>query len=108
MAITHNTATDIEVLEKPVDEVLVTGGRTYAEVNEDVSRPLEAFPTAKWWICFCFAITAFGMGATLLLKTFAVGIGVWGLNQPMGWGTDITTFVFWLAFGAGGGGALYC
>ena len=102
MAITHNTATDIEVLEKPVDEVLVTGGRTYAEVNEDVSRPLEAFPTAKWWICFCFAITAFGMGATLLLKTFAVGIGVWGLNQPMGWGTDITTFVFWVGIGHAG------
>ena len=102
MATTLNTEINEAVLEKPFDEVLVTGSRTYAELNEDVSRPLENFPTKKWWICFCVAIFAFGIGATLLLKTFATGIGVWGLNQPMGWGTDITTFVFWVGIGHAG------
>jgi Ni/Fe-hydrogenase subunit HybB-like protein len=81
---------------------LVTGGKTFAEVNEDVSRPLEVFPTARWWVCFCVAISAFFMGAVLLLYTFKTGIGAWGLNEPMGWGTDITTFVFWVGIGHAG------
>ncbi len=83
-------------------EALVTGGRTFKEINDDVSLPLESFPTQRWWICFGIAILAFFMGVVLLLQTFQNGIGLWGLNQPMGWGTDITTFVFWVGIGHAG------
>lgn len=38
--------------EKLLDESLVTGGRTFADVNDDVSRPLENFPTKIWWVAF--------------------------------------------------------
>ena len=85
-----------------IEDALVTGLRTYAELNEDVSRPLESFPTGRWWICFCAALVAFFIGATLLLQTFKEGIGMWGLNQPVGWGNDITTFVFWVGIGHAG------
>ena len=30
------------------------------------------------------------------------GIGVWGLNKTMGWGFDITNFVFWVGIGHAG------
>jgi molybdopterin-containing oxidoreductase family membrane subunit len=30
------------------------------------------------------------------------GIGVWGLNQPVGWAFDITNFVFWIGIGHAG------
>lgn len=83
-------------------EVLVTGGKTFQDVNDEVSLPLESFPTTRWWICFIVAVAAFFMGLILLGRTFMEGIGVWGLNQPMGWGTDITTFVFWVGIGHAG------
>ncbi len=85
-----------------IEDALVTAGRTYAEINEDVSRPIESFPTVRWWVCFGVAISALFMGAVLLLQTFKEGIGIWGLNRPTGWGTDITTFVFWVGIGHAG------
>jgi Ni/Fe-hydrogenase subunit HybB-like protein len=96
------TADSSNELVKPVNDVLVTGGRTFAEVNEDVSRPLETFPTGKWWVCFIAALGAFFIGAVMLLITMRDGIGVWGLNQPVGWGNDVTTFVFWVGIGHAG------
>lgn len=83
-------------------EALVTGGKTYADVNEDVARPLERFPTKKWWICFLTAIGAFSIGAILAAKMFMTGLGVLGLNQPTGWGVFIVNFVFWVGIGHAG------
>ena len=37
--------------------------------------------------------------ATYLIST---GVGVWGLNQPVGWAFDITNFVFWIGIGHAG------
>jgi len=88
--------------EKPLVPVYVTGGRTFAELTEDVARPLETFPTGRWWVCFIAAMLAFAVGATLLLQTFKTGVGLWGLNQPVGWGNDVTTFVFWVGIGHAG------
>lgn len=81
---------------------LVTGGKTYADVNEDISRPLENFPTKKWWVCFGAAVSALGFGATLAGIMFARGLGVLGINEPVGWGCFIINFVFWVGIGHAG------
>ena len=83
-------------------DLLVTGGKTMADVNDDVARPLESFPTWKWWACFATAISAFGLGAVLAGIMFARGLGVLGLNQPNGWGVFIVNFVFWVGIGHAG------
>jgi Ni/Fe-hydrogenase subunit HybB-like protein len=83
-------------------EILVTGNKTFADVNDDVSRPLESFPTGRWWACFAMS------GVALLVWLWSVsnfiyyGQGVLGLNEPSGWGTDITNFVFWVGIGHAG------
>jgi len=81
---------------------LILGNKTYADVNDDVCRPLESFPTLLWY-------GAFGVAATILLVlvvalgwTAWMGIGVWGLNVPVGWAFDITNFVFWIGIGHAG------
>jgi molybdopterin-containing oxidoreductase family membrane subunit len=33
---------------------------------------------------------------------FATGIGIWGNNQPVGWGYDITNLVWWIGIGHAG------
>ncbi|MEK6579136.1 MAG: NrfD/PsrC family molybdoenzyme membrane anchor subunit, partial [Bdellovibrionota bacterium] len=85
-----------------VPEILVTGGKKFSSVNEDVSTPLESFPTWKWWVCFGAALSAFAVGATLAGIMFARGLGVLGLNQPNGWGVFIVNFVFWVGIGHAG------
>jgi Ni/Fe-hydrogenase subunit HybB-like protein len=83
-------------------EVLVTGGKSYEDVNNDVSAPTERLPNRAWWVCFIAALFAFSVGAILAIDMFMRGLGVLGINQPVGWGTFIVTFVFWVGIGHAG------
>lgn len=83
-------------------ETLVTGGKKYHDVNEDVARPTESFPTWRWWAAFLIAIAVFSVGAVIAANMFMEGLGVLALNQPNGWGTFIVTFVFWVGIGHAG------
>jgi Ni/Fe-hydrogenase subunit HybB-like protein len=83
-------------------EVLVTGSKSYADVNDDVSRPLENFPTGRWWICFGMSGVALAVWLWSVSNFIYYGQGVLGLNEPSGWGTDITNFVFWVGIGHAG------
>jgi Ni/Fe-hydrogenase subunit HybB-like protein len=83
-------------------DLLVTGGKTFADINDDVSRPLESFPTKKWWVVFGTTVAILGIWAFVVTQFVARGQGVLGLNQPSGWGTDITNFVFWVGIGHAG------
>ena len=42
------------------------------------------------------------MLGAMLTYLVATGIGVWGNNKPVGWGWDITNFVFWIGIGHAG------
>jgi Ni/Fe-hydrogenase subunit HybB-like protein len=95
-----------QTLELPIDrlykEPLVHPNRTYADINNDVCKPVESFPTKLWWIAFLAALSLLGVGVWAVGWTFARGIGMWGLNVPVGWAFDITNFVFWIGIGHAG------
>jgi molybdopterin-containing oxidoreductase family membrane subunit len=81
---------------------LLTRDVTLKQLDDEINRPLESFPTVRWWAAF--AVTG---SMTLLLfycmgLTVAKGIGLWGVNIPVGWGWDITNFVFWIGIGHAG------
>ncbi len=87
---------------KIITEPLVNPEQTYADVNADVCKPLESFPTKKWWVCFLIASGSLLIGSALATDMFRRGLGVLGLNQPVGWGVFITNFVFWIGIGHAG------
>src|SRR5688500_15033203 len=89
-------------LDHAAQEILVTGNKTYADINDDVCRPLESFPTTKWWACFGVASLALAIWLFVVASFVITGQGLLGLNQPSGWGTDITNFVFWVGIGHAG------
>jgi Ni/Fe-hydrogenase subunit HybB-like protein len=80
----------------------VEGHPTLHQITDDIARPLEGRPTKLWWVCFAFA--ALGLLDLVGMATylFANGIGVWGLNNSVGWAFDITNFVFWIGIGHAG------
>lgn len=86
----------------PVREPLVIGGKTYADVTEDVCRQVEGKPTKLWLICFTLALITLAYGSYCLIYTWWTGIGVWGLNKTIGWAWDITNFVWWVGIGHAG------
>lgn len=93
------STTDVMQLDQ---DILVTGGKTMADINQDVAAPLERFPSGKWWAAFGVAILAFLIGAAFATRMFMSGLGVLGLNQPNGWGVFIVNFVFWIGIGHAG------
>ncbi len=94
-----------QTLTEPLarDELLVAGGLGFREVTEKISSIVEPKKTPKgWWIAFLAACS----GALLLLGAVGwlvfEGIGIWGVNNPVGWGWAIVNFVFWVGIGHAG------
>ncbi len=81
---------------------LILGDKTPGDVTNDISRLLEGRPTALWWMAFLAALSLLGLGAVAVTYQIATGIGVWGLNNTVGWAFDITNFVFWIGIGHAG------
>ena len=47
-------------------------------------------------------LSLLGLGVFAAVYLISTGVGVWGLNQPVGWAFDITNFVFWVGIGHAG------
>jgi molybdopterin-containing oxidoreductase family membrane subunit len=81
---------------------LVQADRNLSQVTEDVARHVGVRPTATWWVLLALALTALTLGTATTIYQMATGIGTWGLNRTVGWGFDITNFVFWIGIGHAG------
>lgn len=81
---------------------LVTGGKTYHDITEDVCRQVEGKPTKQWKIAFTISVIVLAYGAACVFYTWWEGLGVWGLNKTVGWAWDITNFVWWVGIGHAG------
>lgn len=81
---------------------LVTGGKTYHDITEDVCRQVEAGPNMRWALALGAALTALAIGGAALFRLFFYGIGEWGLEKTVGWAWDITNFVWWVGIGHAG------
>ncbi|WP_321474535.1 NrfD/PsrC family molybdoenzyme membrane anchor subunit [uncultured Paludibaculum sp.] len=82
---------------------LITSGATYAEVNEQISVITETAPPKQWyWVFFGVALPLLALLGVCLTYLVTTGIGVWGNNVPVGWGWDITNFVWWIGIGHAG------
>lgn len=81
---------------------VVEGRPSLASINEIISKPLDARVDRKFYIALAVTLGMLGIGVICLALTFYYGIGMWGNNQPVGWGFDITNFVFWVGIGHAG------
>lgn len=81
---------------------VVEGGLKQAEIEELVAKPLDTKPDKKFFIAISISGSLLLFGAICLGLTFYHGIGLWGNNQPVGWGFDIVNFVFWIGIGHAG------
>ena len=85
-----------------MNQPLITGNPTYHDITRVVSEIVEVKTQKIWYMALGITggITAL-LGAMLSYLVWN-GIGVWGNNSPVGWGWDITNFVFWIGIGHAG------
>jgi Ni/Fe-hydrogenase subunit HybB-like protein len=88
--------------ESQIREPLVDGNKTYHQVTEDICRPIEAKPTVAWKIGFAISVLLLAFGILSVSMEVIYGIGRWNLNKTIGWGWDITNFVWWVGIGHAG------
>lgn len=92
----------MSAIVSPVREPLITGSKTYHQITEDICAPTEKTPNLTWVIAFGVAVTCLAFGVFCILWTIWFGIGSWNLNRTIGWGWDITNFVWWIGIGHAG------
>jgi len=91
----HSAASD-ELRYVPV-------GHTFVSVTEKISELVLGRATRQAWL------VTFAAGSLLLLMfsgvvvyLLAKGVGIWGINVPVGWCFAITSFVWWIGIGHAG------
>ena len=88
--------------ESQVRPPLVDGQKDYHQVTEDIVRPIEATPSRLWWIGFIISVIFLCIGIVSIYHEVVYGVGQWNLNRTVGWGWDITNFVWWVGIGHAG------
>ena len=88
--------------ESQVRAPLVEGTKNYHDVTVDICRPVEARPGRLWWIGFIVAVLFLCFGIVSVTMEVIYGVGQWNLNKTIGWGWDITNFVWWIGIGHAG------
>ena len=82
----------------------VEPGHTFASVTDHISSIVLRKQTPTGW-CIGFGSSAV-IGVMVLTATIGklllVGVGIWGINHPVGWGFDILNFVWWIGIGHAG------
>jgi Ni/Fe-hydrogenase subunit HybB-like protein len=94
-------------LEDPVQgrEPLVRGDHDFHYVTETVCRVAETplLQTPKTAVfAWLLAVNVLAFLGALILYLFWEGVGIWGNNNPVGWGWPIVNFVFWVGIGHAG------
>jgi Ni/Fe-hydrogenase subunit HybB-like protein len=77
------------------------GIASYGDVNRDVLKLLSA-PGRGYYILLGITLVVLAIGASAWLLQVVRGLGMAGLNNPVGWGVYITTFVFWVGIAHSG------
>src|SRR5947209_3151302 len=82
---------------------LIGPGHTYESITDKIGSVVLKQPFGLgWYLAFSVALMCLGLlGLTMCVLVFK-GIGVWGVNVPVGWGFAIVNFVWWIGIGHAG------
>ena len=74
---------------------------TYNQIDQTILNTLAPPKKYYWAIVFLLFVGAL-IGAACWAYQIFVGIGVGGQNNPVGWGTYLINFVFWVGIAHSG------
>lgn len=82
---------------------LIEPGHTYASITDKISSIVLTRKTPMSWF-IGFVISFILLMALLMSVSYLVvkGTGIWGINNPVGWGFAIINFVWWIGIGHAG------
>jgi len=91
-----------DTLDYTEEYSVIEGKPSLRSIDDVISKPLDTKPDKKYYIALAVTLSMMGIGGVALLLTFYYGTGLWGNNNPVGWGLPIVNFVFWVGIGHAG------
>ncbi len=88
----------METYRKP----LIVGNKTLKDVTDDIASLVETPPGLGWLTMILGSSSVFLFYIIVIGIIVGTGMGLMGVSHPVGWGTDIVTFVFWVGIGHAG------
>ena len=93
----------VDVDENPDKRaVLVEGNYDFKDITNVVLDPVENKMRLWWAIAFSVAFSLLGLFVFTVGYLVWNGIGVWGVNNRIGWGYAIINMVWWVGIGHAG------
>ena len=94
---------NLHVTEHRVVEPVIAPGHTFETITDKISSIVLNSEISLGWL----ALLVIAGGVAGLLAISAVyllfkGVGIWGINIPIGWGFAIINFVWWIGIGHAG------
>ncbi|HSS79240.1 MAG TPA: NrfD/PsrC family molybdoenzyme membrane anchor subunit [Thermoanaerobaculia bacterium] len=86
----------------PYKPPVVAPGHTTASVTDKISEVVLQRTPRWWYLGFGISFLIMMMFLTAVTWLFAKGVGIWGVNEPVGWGFAIVNFVWWIGIGHAG------
>src|SRR5216117_3505429 len=82
---------------------VIEPGYTFGTVTDKISSIVLTRPTSNgWFVGFGVAFLVTMMMLYAIGYLFVRGVGIWGVNIPVGWGFAIINFVWWIGIGHAG------
>jgi molybdopterin-containing oxidoreductase family membrane subunit len=82
---------------------LILGNNDFTTITRTVADiVLERKTPRAWYLAFAFTAGLTGVMFLMIGYLIVTGVGVWGVNNPVGWGFAIVNFVFWVGIGHAG------
>ncbi len=82
---------------------LVLGGQDFGSVTDAICGLVEKpRPPRAWYVALAVSVLLTGVLFAMVGYLIMTGVGVWGVNIPVGWGFAIVNFVFWVGIGHAG------
>src|SRR6267142_3727238 len=82
---------------------VIEPGHTYSSVTDKISAIVLTRPTSLGWVAgFAISFTMVMVLTISLAWLIIKGVGIWGINIPVGWGFAIVNFVWWIGIGHAG------
>ena len=81
---------------------VIAPGHTPASVTDQISSVVLRKTPTWWYVGFGLSFLLVLVLLQSLTKLVFEGTGIWGLNNPVGWGFAIINFVWWIGIGHAG------
>jgi molybdopterin-containing oxidoreductase family membrane subunit len=86
-----------------VNAPILGPGHDFASVTDKISAIVLTRRTPKWWIIGFLVSFALVILLTVSVTYLLVyGVGIWGIQIPVGWAFAIVNFVWWIGIGHAG------